>query len=198
MTLSSSLKTLELDSLQLVEIINVKTSYRRLQKTWHPDLHIGKSTLEIARVRAVAINNAYEIVTEHIENYGPIKNGAKKTNVSNENVSSTKPMHRWKNTVYTPGFPNETVFEIFVKSSNLLSTGYNPIGKKLFIKFHDNSVYEYFDVPITVFDNLLNAESHGKFAHREIYYKFKYRRCTEENKKYKGPSKGKEVKFYLT
>jgi hypothetical protein len=198
MTLSASLATLELTTSGLIEMPEVKTAHRRLQKIWHPDLHIGKETLLAAHEKAVSINNAYELITEHIELHGPIRNVVSKETFQPENKATYPPKHRWNDRQFTPGFPDETVFEVFVKSSNLLSIGYNPNTKKLYVKFQNNSVYEYTDVPDYVFYRFLNAESHGKFAYAEIYNGFAYRCCTEPNHSYKGPTIGKSAKLYLT
>jgi hypothetical protein len=102
MTLSASLATLGLTTLSVIEISEVKTAYRRLQKIWHPDLHIGKETLLAAHKKAVYINIAYEIITEHIELHGPIKNGVNKRTFESESKTIYEPKHRWKDREFTP------------------------------------------------------------------------------------------------
>lgn len=186
MKLSAHINILELGTYSTIESSDVKTAYRRLQKIWHPDLHVGKDTLEEAKTKAPQINDAYEVITEHLEKHGNISNHQNAFSFKNIEHDFT-PKHSWNKRSFTPGFPDDTVFEIFVKSSNILSIGYNPYTEKLYVKFQDNSVYEYNKVPMSIFDELFSAESHGKYAHRNIFSTYDYRRCTEPNRKYKGP-----------
>lgn len=61
-----------------------------------------------------------------------------------------------------------------VESSNLASVGYDEREEILEIEFQHGAVYQYFDVPKKVYEELMNAESHGKYfsAHirNEYYY----------------------------
>ncbi len=43
------------------------------------------------------------------------------------------------------------------------------------ITFLDGNIYEYFDVPKSVYVKLVNADSPGRFARRHIYNEFVYR-----------------------
>lgn len=52
-------------------------------------------------------------------------------------------------------------------------------GLTLKINFTDGSVYEYFNVPKTVYIKLINADSQGRFARRHIYNSFLYRNITK-------------------
>jgi curved DNA-binding protein CbpA len=52
-------------------------------------------------------------------------------------------------------------------------------GLILKISFLDGSVYEYFDVPKSVYIKLVNADSQGRFARRHIYNTFLYRNVTK-------------------
>lgn len=63
---------------------------------------------------------------------------------------------------------------INVTSSNLDSVLYDETSNSLFIKFHHGGVYEYFDVPQYIYENLLNAPSHGKYHAQFIKRKFRY------------------------
>lgn len=60
-----------------------------------------------------------------------------------------------------------------VRSSNIKSIGYDLKSKTLEIEFHDGGVYQYFDVPESVFNSLMSASSHGSYFHK--YIKDKYR-----------------------
>ena len=50
-----------------------------------------------------------------------------------------------------------------VESSNLASIGYDEKTKTLEIEFHSGGIYEYDDVEKEVFEELMNAESHGRY-----------------------------------
>lgn len=62
---------------------------------------------------------------------------------------------------------------ISVSSSNLLKVGYDSISAVLQIEFKDGSVYEYYDVPQYEYDGLMSAESLGRYAHQNIYKKYR-------------------------
>ena len=53
-----------------------------------------------------------------------------------------------------------------VNSSNLSSVGYE--NGVLYITFHHGGTYWYQGVPKTVYDELINAPSHGKYFHAFI------------------------------
>lgn len=52
---------------------------------------------------------------------------------------------------------------ISVSSSNLASVGYDPENMILEIEFHNGGIYQYFNVPESVYKGLMNADSHGKY-----------------------------------
>lgn len=55
-----------------------------------------------------------------------------------------------------------------VSSSNLVSVGYDPQQQILEIEFHSRSVYQYFNVPLHIYQGLMNASSHGTYFDRHI------------------------------
>ena len=61
-----------------------------------------------------------------------------------------------------------------VSSSNLSAVGYD--NGVLWIAFHSGSLYEYTGVPRHVHDELMRAESHGKYFHAHIRGVYPYRR----------------------
>ncbi|WP_082838035.1 KTSC domain-containing protein [Haladaptatus sp. R4] len=63
---------------------------------------------------------------------------------------------------------------ISVSSSNLKSVGYDPESSTLEIEFNNNRVYQYFNVPESVYQGLINAASHGKYHHRHIKDNYRY------------------------
>ena len=63
-----------------------------------------------------------------------------------------------------------------VSSSNLASIGYDPSTKTLEIEFNDGALYQYDDVPESEYTGLMGASSHGKYFHRNIKSRYRYRR----------------------
>jgi len=63
-----------------------------------------------------------------------------------------------------------------VDSSNLKSVGYDVNTKILEIEFRDGSVYQYYEVPLSIYEGLMNASSHGKFFHAYVRNVYRYRR----------------------
>lgn len=55
-----------------------------------------------------------------------------------------------------------------VESSNLASIGYDAENEILEIEFNHGGVYQYFDVPENVYEELMNADSHGQYFDRNI------------------------------
>ena len=62
---------------------------------------------------------------------------------------------------------------VYVDSSNLKSVLYDAENSALEIEFKDGSAYQYFDVPSYIYDELLSAESKGKYANQNIYKQFR-------------------------
>jgi hypothetical protein len=55
-----------------------------------------------------------------------------------------------------------------VQSSNVVSVGYDVDSQTLEIEFKDGAVYQYYNVPQTIHDELMNSSSVGKFIHQYI------------------------------
>ena len=55
-----------------------------------------------------------------------------------------------------------------VESSNIASIGYDPENEILEVEFNHGGVYQYSDVPQDEYENLMNAESHGKYFSANI------------------------------
>ncbi|KKM75635.1 hypothetical protein LCGC14_1388250 [marine sediment metagenome] len=62
-----------------------------------------------------------------------------------------------------------------VKSSNIVSIGYDETKKVLEIEFN-NGVYQYIKVPVEIFKGLMSAESHGKYFYLNIKGKYEFAR----------------------
>lgn len=63
-----------------------------------------------------------------------------------------------------------------VSSSNLRSVGYDPQTQTLEIEFNSGGIYQYFNVPSSVHQELMSAGSHGKYFQRNIRTTFPYRK----------------------
>lgn len=59
-----------------------------------------------------------------------------------------------------------------VSSSNLSSVGYE--NGVLYIAFHSGGLYAYTGVPFTVYQDLMNAPSHGKYFCEHIRNNYPY------------------------
>lgn len=55
-----------------------------------------------------------------------------------------------------------------VESSNIASVGYDTENKILEIEFHHGGIYQYFDVPKEVYENLINATAIGSYFFHNI------------------------------
>jgi len=63
-----------------------------------------------------------------------------------------------------------------IESSNLASVGYDAKNEILEVEFKHGGIYQYFDVPETVFEELMNADSHGVFFSANIRNEYKYQK----------------------
>lgn len=55
-----------------------------------------------------------------------------------------------------------------VDSSNISSIGYDEGSNTLEIEFHGGTVYQYFDVPLNVYDGIMEAGSKGQYLAQHI------------------------------
>jgi hypothetical protein len=65
---------------------------------------------------------------------------------------------------------------IDVNSSNLMRVRHDENTSTLEIEFRGGRVYQYFDVPKSIFEALLQADSKGIFFHGQIKGQFRYAR----------------------
>ena len=61
-----------------------------------------------------------------------------------------------------------------VESSNLKSVGYDEFLLVLEIEFKSGAVYRYYGVPSEVHDELINAESVGKYFNANVKSKYSF------------------------
>lgn len=69
---------------------------------------------------------------------------------------------------------NTGVEMIPIESSNIEGAGYNNKTKQLWVAFKGNKVYRYDLVPKKLFEELLQAESKGKYLNEHIKANFKF------------------------
>ena len=55
-----------------------------------------------------------------------------------------------------------------IESTSLVSVGYDPSQKVLEVEFHGGRVYRYFGVPRRRYQELLEADSAGRFLNTRI------------------------------
>ena len=63
-----------------------------------------------------------------------------------------------------------------VSSSNIAEVGYDATSSTLELLFTNGRVYQYFDVPESVHQALMNAASVGQYFHAEIRGVYRYAR----------------------
>lgn len=67
-----------------------------------------------------------------------------------------------------------------VNCNNIKSIGYNENNNLLQIKFNNNSTYEYHNVDLIVFAELLYSKSKSTFAQQYIYDKYTNNKVIED------------------
>lgn len=61
-----------------------------------------------------------------------------------------------------------------VQSSNLSSVGYDSENQILEIEFKKSGIYQYYKVPLNVYNGLMTASSHGEYFNDYIKNNFAY------------------------
>jgi len=61
-----------------------------------------------------------------------------------------------------------------VQSTNISSIAYDDEQKILGVIFKNGNEYHYFDVPIDIYRELVNARSIGSYFNKNIRYSYKY------------------------
>lgn len=61
-----------------------------------------------------------------------------------------------------------------VSSSTVVSVGYEPSTLTLEVEFKNGSIYQYFDMPDSVYQELMRASSVGKFLNANIKNNYRY------------------------
>lgn len=61
-----------------------------------------------------------------------------------------------------------------VSSSNIASIGYDAQSQTLEIEFLNGGVYQYFDVPESIYNGIMSAASHGEYLAQHIKGHYRY------------------------
>lgn len=65
-----------------------------------------------------------------------------------------------------------------IESSSLASVGYDPKRRQLEVEFRTGHVYDYFEVPRSVYEGLRAAASAGRFFTSSVRNRFRYRKVS--------------------
>ncbi|MGO9607699.1 MAG: KTSC domain-containing protein [Candidatus Binataceae bacterium] len=65
-----------------------------------------------------------------------------------------------------------------VDSSTLSSAGYDPLTQTLEVEFTSGSIYQYFEVPPRIYDELMRASSKGSYLGNYISDRFQFSRIS--------------------
>jgi KTSC domain len=63
-------------------------------------------------------------------------------------------------------------------SSSLASVGYDPRRRRLEVEFRTGHVYDYFDVPPSVYDEFCQAPSAGRFFTSSVRNRFRFQKVS--------------------
>jgi hypothetical protein len=66
-----------------------------------------------------------------------------------------------------------------LESKLLASSAYDAGKRTLYLRFRSGDVYRYFEFPEAQFQDLLNAESHGRYFLSHIRNHFRYQRLAK-------------------
>ncbi len=61
-----------------------------------------------------------------------------------------------------------------VSSSNIASIGYDEGTEILEVEFNNGSIFEFRNVPLVVYNELMDSSSHGSYFNREIRMSYSY------------------------
>ena len=63
-----------------------------------------------------------------------------------------------------------------VASSNIASVGYDSATETLEVEFSSGSIYQYYNIPENMYNQMIKASSKGKFLHTYIKNAYPYSR----------------------
>ena len=68
------------------------------------------------------------------------------------------------------------MIEVSIRSTSLTKASYDALKESLRVAFVNGSIYEYQNVPSTIFTKFRLAKSQGKFLNENITKAFKYKK----------------------
>jgi curved DNA-binding protein CbpA len=139
----------------------IKKAYRRQIKKWHPDKFQNQPE-ELSKAIEISkhINTAFEELKEHA--------AAEKAAAALKNEKHPDSKSTSKRTGGKPDF-----HRVKVQSDKIWSIGYDTFTKILQVEFYDAGVYWYYDVPETVYTQLMYAKSVDDYLNTNITWKYR-------------------------
>ena len=74
------------------------------------------------------------------------------------------------------------IIMVKVESSNISAVGYDTSFGSLIVEYKSGNKYQYKNVPYELYENLLKAESKGRFMNENVKGRFEYDRLVEDIK----------------
>lgn len=147
----------------------IKKAYRELIKKWHPDKFPNQPDKILkALENSKKINEAFSF----LENYQAPPKQTTTSNYSTFNKSKAEPSY--KRSPPKPKGNRLNIVRVRVKSSNIHSVGYDSTHKVLQVEFLNGSIYQYYNVPENVYNELMQASSKGKYFNSKVSFSYKY------------------------
>jgi KTSC domain len=75
-----------------------------------------------------------------------------------------------------------------VTSESLASVGYDEARRLLEVEFSSGEVYRYYDVPPAVYEQLMRADSHGRYFIANVRSRYRYLRLSAPRRRSRGRS----------
>lgn len=103
--------------------------------------------------------NCFNTLSEGLKSYFYVS--SKKSHIPSDELDKISEEEKFLNRVY-------------VTSSNIFSIGYDEDSSTLEMEFSNNSVFQYFDVPVNIYESLMQADSHGLYFAQNIKGFYRY------------------------
>jgi hypothetical protein len=65
---------------------------------------------------------------------------------------------------------------VAVSSTDIREIGYDARNHTLEVAFHSSGIYQYFDVPVSEYQGLIAAPSHGRYFQAHIKNSYRWQR----------------------
>jgi len=152
--------------------VEIRAAYRREIKKWHPDLNPDK--IAEATRRSAELNLAWEILRN-----------AYSRKLHDESMCAPKRTATWEQASgsWTQASSSRSAIRVppmvSVVSRCVSQLGHDG-ADRLFVRFRSGGLYVYFGVPTWVFDELMAAESKGRYLiHNIVRGPFQYERLRQ-------------------